>query len=405
MSGQYYDTGDRARWSLWSAVRLKLAGAAMVVTLVAIVVAALSMFAGRYGATATVTVDAPRSGLVLDPAAKVKLRGVEIGRVASVRRAADRVLLGLELDPEALKLVPANVRVDIRSTTIFGAKYVNLVVPQLPSAEPLREGATVSAAAVTVEFNTLFEHLTQILAKVAPERLNATLTALGTALQGRGERLGDLLARADAYLKDLNPSLPALHRDTIATAEVSGLYADTLEDLLRTTANVTSTSTTIADRESEVDALLVNVIGLADTTSAVLTENEQSASAALDLLRPTTGLLNAYEPALNCLIRGLAQALPAAESFVGGVQPGAVFFAGFMTGGEPYTYPDDLPKVNATGGPHCGGILDRIPGSHAPYIVTDTGERTPYAPSTAVVVNGPKIFQLLFAGLPGVTPP
>ncbi|WP_246002615.1 MCE family protein [Nocardia tenerifensis] len=405
MSRQLYDTDDRARWSLWSAVRLKLAGAALVVTLAAIVVVALSMFAGRYATTVAVTVDAPRAGLVLDPDAKVTLRGVEIGRVSAVRRTTDRVWLTLALDPEALRFVPANVRVDIRSTTVFGAKYVNFVVPQMPSAEPLRPGATVRADAVTVEFNTLFEHLTRVLAQIAPERLNATLSALGAALRGRGAELGDLLARADAYLRDLNPSLPALHRDTIATAQVTSLYADTVDDLLRTAADLTTTSTTIADRADELDALLLNVIGLADTTTAVLTENERPVDAALALLRPTTTLVDAYKPVLNCVVLGLAQTLPAAESFVGGVQPGAVFNAGFMYGGEPYTYPDDLPKVNATGGPHCEGILDRTPGTHSPYLVTDTAEHTPYIPSTTLTLNPPKVFQVLFAGLPGITPP
>ncbi|KAA8889660.1 hypothetical protein F3087_10030 [Nocardia colli] len=58
--------------------------------------------------------------------------------------------------------------------------------------------------------------------------------------------------------------------------------------------------------------------------------------------------------------------MPDAEAFVGGVQPGAVFNASFMYGGEPYTYRDDLPKVNAIGGPHCAGVLDHVPGVAAP---------------------------------------
>jgi phospholipid/cholesterol/gamma-HCH transport system substrate-binding protein len=73
-----------------------------------------------------------------------------------------------------------------------------------------------------------------------------------------------------------------------------------------------------------------------------------------------------------------------------------------MYGAQPYEYPDDLPKVNATGGPRCAGILDRIPGDHADYVVTDTNEGAPFTPSTAVMLHAPKVFQILFAGLPGV---
>ncbi|WP_228838220.1 MCE family protein [Nocardia amamiensis] len=381
---------------------LKLAGAAMVLALVAIVAVSLVMFVGGFTSTATVTVDAPRSGLVLDPDAKVKIRGVEIGRVASVDNTAEGATLKLALDPELLKLVPSNAAVDIRSTTVFGAKYVNFIVPEQPSPIPMRPGATVTAQRVTVEFNTLFQHLSDVLAKIEPEKLNATLSALGTALQGRGQKLGDLLAQSDAYLRDINPYLPTLQQDLAKTSDVTNLYADTVNDLLRTVNNATVTGNTLVEEQRSLDNVLVNLIGLADTTGSVLRENESQLVTALDLLRPTTGLLDEYAPALYCLIGGLGKALPMGEAVFGGLQEGVALNTGFMYGAKPYTYPEDLPKVNATGGPRCEGLLDRVPGSHSNYVVTDTSEGLVYTPSTTLTVNPPKIFQILFAGMPGV---
>ncbi|WP_084489243.1 MCE family protein [Nocardia niwae] len=391
--------------ALRSGLGLKLAGAAMVLALVAVVAIALIMFLGGFTPTATVTVDAPRSGLVLDPDAKVKVRGVEIGRVDSVDHTADGARLKLALDPELLKLVPSNADVDIRSTTVFGAKYVNFIVPQQPSTTSLQPGAVVTAQRVTVEFNTLFQHLSDVLAKLEPEKLNATLSALGTALQGRGEKLGELLEQSDAYLRDINPYLPTLQQDLAKTGQVTDLYADTVNDLLRTVDNFTVTSTTLAQEQDSLDNVLVNLTGLADTTGAVLRENENQLGTALDLLRPTTALLDEYAPALYCLIGGLGKALPMGEAVFGGLQEGVALNTGFMYGAKPYTYPEDLPKVNATGGPQCGGILDRVPGSHSNYVVTDTSEGHVYTPSTTLSVNPPKIFQILFAGLPGVPRP
>jgi phospholipid/cholesterol/gamma-HCH transport system substrate-binding protein len=304
-----------------------------------------------------------------------------------------------------LKLVPANADVDIRSTTVFGAKYINFIVPQQPSSTPLRPGATVTAQRVTVEFNTLFQHLSDVLAKIEPEKLNATLSALGTALQGRGQKLGDLLTQSDAYLRDINPYLPTLQQDLAKTGEVTDLYADTVNDLLRTVDNFTVTSKTLAQEQDSLDNVLVNLTGLADTTGAVLRDNENQLGTALDLLRPTTGLLDEYAPALYCLIGGLGKALPMGEAVFGGLQEGVALNTGFMYGAKPYTYPEDLPKVNATGGPRCEGLLDRVPGSHSDYVVTDTSEGHVYTPSTTLSVNPPKIFQLLFAGLPGVPRP
>ncbi|WP_405179404.1 MCE family protein [Nocardia sp. NBC_01377] len=383
---------------------LKLAGLAMVLALVAVVTVAMVMFVGGFTPTSKILVEAPRSGLVLDTDAKVKVRGVEIGRVASVEYAEDGARLRLEVSPDKLKMVPSNAGVDIRSTTVFGAKYVNFIIPDEPASTSLKPGSTVSASRVTVEFNTLFQHLSDVLAQLDPEKLNATLTALGTALEGRGAKLGDLLSRSDAYLREINPYLPTLQQDLNKTTEVTGIYSDTVVDLLRTVDNATLTSRTFIDEQDNLDAVLTNVIGLADTTGAVLRQNENNLVTALDLLRPTSALLNQYAPALNCVITGVGGLMPLAEEVFGGVLPGVGMNTNFMFGSKPYTYPNDLPKVNATGGPHCEGVVDRAPESHSDYLVTDTNQGAPYVPNTGpITINeGPKVFQLLFAGLPGV---
>ncbi len=393
----------------WTAARekagLKLAGVGMVLAAVAAVTVSLTMFFGGFTPSVEVTVSAPRSGLVLDPDAKVKVRGVQIGRVAGIDRTADGTNLRLALNPDLLHLVPANSTVDIRSTTVFGAKYINFVIPQQPAAKSLQPGALLAADQVTVEFNTLFQHLSDVLADVQPEKLSATLTALGTALQGRGESLGQLLADSDAYLREINPMLPTLQRDLNTTAAVSNLYADVSGDLLRTVDGATVSSRTLTESESDIDSLLANITGLADTTGAVLRDNEAQINTALELLRPTGELLNGYKEALFCLIGGSAKALPLGEAVFGGGQEGVALNAGFMYGSPPYTYPNDLPKVNATGGPRCAGLLDRVPDSHSDYVVTDTSEGHPYTPSTKLQTDAPKVFQVLFAGLPGVGQP
>lgn len=386
---------------VWRAVRYKLAALGMVLALVLAVALSLTMFFGGFTPEKQVAILVPRSGLVLDPDAAVKFRGARIGRVGTVASENGQVRLELEMDPDLMRLVPGNAEVDIRSTTVFGAKYVNFVEPARPAGR-LQPGQVLRGESVTVEFNTLFEHLTEVLNMVEPAKLNATLTALGTALQGRGAQLGELLVNADRLLREINPSLPALRHDFRAGAAVTNLYADTAPGLLRTVDNATALSDTLTDNEQNFDTLLLETIGLADTTGAVLGENEQNLSTALDLLRPTTELLDTYKPALYCVVRGIAEAMPLAEDLFGGRNPGASFNASFMYGAEAYEYPNDLPKVNATGGPRCQGVLDRVPGSHADYVVTDTSEVDPFVPSTRIHRNHPTVFEIIFAGMPGM---
>ncbi|MCU1647880.1 MAG: Mce family protein [Nocardia sp.] len=373
--------------------------------IVAVITLCMVSFAGGFTNTVKVTVAAPRAGLVMDKDAKVKIRGVEIGHVQGITDAADGARIELAIDPDKLKMVPANAAVDINSTTVFGAKYINFTEPQNPSADSLKPGSVVQAGSVTVEFNTLFQHLTDVLDKVEPEKLNATLTALGQALEGRGDKIGQLLVNSDQYLKDINPSLPDLKRDLQTSVGVTNLYADTVPDLLRTTGNMTVTGGTIVDEKSNVDRVLLNLIGLANDTGGVLKDNATPLVTALDLLRPTTELLNEYNPALYCLVVGSADALPVGNRIFGGDAPWVALNASLQGGGTPYEYPKDLPKVNATGGPHCENVLDRVPGSHSNYLVTDTSEGEVWTPSMSTHLNGPKVFQMLFAGLPGVPNP
>ena len=51
-----------------------------------------------------------------------------------------------------------------------------------------------------------------------PAKLNMTLNAIATALEGRGDQLGENLETIDDYLKRLNPQIPALVEDLRLTA-------------------------------------------------------------------------------------------------------------------------------------------------------------------------------------------
>lgn len=377
----------------------KLAAAGLVLGLVAIVAFALTTFGGGFTETVPVTVTSDRAGLVMDPQAKVKLRGVEVGRVASITQEGGEAQIHLDLDPAMLPMIPSNAAVDIKSTTVFGSKYVNFLVPADPSTQSLEAGAIIPAESVTVEFNTLFQHLSEVLQKLEPEKLNATLGAVSSALRGRGNELGELLEDTNDYLATMNPSLPALQRDLSAAAIVTNVYADSTPDLMRVLDNATTTSATIVSEQANLDMLLMNVTGLADTANQVLTENEQPLVTALGTLTATTTLLDEYSPALTCFLVGLNKGRIAFGPLAGAGDKASIqLSSSFLLGDPAYTVEKDLPKIAASGGPNCYGLPDLNPKQGpAPFVVADTGTQ-PYIPSTQPSVNVPTIFQFLFAG-------
>jgi len=377
-----------------------LAGLATIIAIAAIVALAVGLFRSSFTPTVPVTVVSPRAGLVMNPDARVKMLGVQVGKVASIEALPDgQAALHLAMDPSQLHLIPANVLVDITSSTVFGAKFVELMPPAEPSPQPMYAGQVLDADHVTVEINTVFEELTSVLAKIDPAKLNETLGAIASALNGRGHKIGQTLSDLDALLAKIDPSLANLSHDLAVAPGVFNAYADAAPDLIKTADNATRISQTIVDEQHNLDALLVSAIGLADIGNDVVGTNRQPLTDVLHLLVPTTDLTNQYNPALTC---GLAGLVPLAINQPAPV-PGTIQTQSFVLGVERYRYPKNLPKVAATGGPHCQDQgLPNLPfEKRPPFVVTDNGSNPWQYGNQGILLNSDALKQWLFGPLDG----
>ncbi|MET0705017.1 MAG: MCE family protein [Mycobacterium sp.] len=377
-----------------------IAGLVTVLIILLIIFLAIGLFRGSFSKTVPVTVLSPRAGLVMNPDAKVKMRGVQVGTVESIEALPNGdAALHLAMDPAQLHLIPANANVDITSSTVFGAKYVQLTAPDQPAAQPLKAGQVLQGEHVTVETNTVFQQLTTLLGRIDPTKLNETLGALSQGLAGRGDQLGQTFNDLDEFLAKLEPSLPGLSHDIQTLPEVANAYADAAPDLIKTFGNTTQLSDTIVDQQDNLDTLLVSFIGLADTGNQVLSANREPLTDVLHLLVPTTDLLNEYHHALNCALLGMR---PIATSPPQPV-PGVLVSVSFTLGVERYKYPGNLPKVAATGGPHCEdvGLPEVAFNEHSPFLVTDVGANPWQYGNQGILLNSAGLKEALFGPLDG----
>ena len=376
-----------------------LAGLFTVVAVVGIFALALALFQDSFTKSVPVTVMADRAGLVMNPDAKVKLNGAQVGKVASIEPLADGgAALHLAIDPDSVDAIPANVGAEITSSTVFGSKFVELVPPSAPSADSLRAGTVISGGDnVTVELNTIFEKLVSVLSKVEPAKLNQTLGAISTSLSGRGDKFGQSLVDLESALGKLNPALGSLNQVLEISPVVFNAFADASPDLVSILSSTTRVSETVVDQQDGLDALLISAIGLADIGSEVLSENRQPLSDVVHLLAPTTDLTNQYAPALNC---GIAGILPFAKG-PGSAVPGAILLQSFFLGRERYRYPENLPKVAAKGGPQCTDLPYVPYEKRTPYVVTDIGANQAQYGNQGILLNSDALKQALFGPLGG----
>src|SRR4051794_36974058 len=80
----------------------------LILLIVGLVVMTTGMFSGKFQDFIPLTLVSDRAGLVMEPGAKVKLRGVQVGQVASIGTDTKAAQLQLKMQPEAFKYLPSN---------------------------------------------------------------------------------------------------------------------------------------------------------------------------------------------------------------------------------------------------------------------------------------------------------
>ncbi|WP_103036222.1 MCE family protein [Mycobacterium avium] len=388
----------------------KLAGLAILVVGALALALIYGQFRGNFTPKTSLTMLASRAGLVMDPGSKVTYNGVEIGRVGTisetVRDGKPAAKFTLEVYPRYLTLIPSNVNADIKATTVFGGKYVSLTTPAHPSPQKITPHTIIDARSVTTEINTLFQTITSIAEKVDPVKLNLTLSAAAQSLSGLGDKFGQSVVNANALLDDVNPRMPQARKDIQGLAALGDTYADASPDLFDFLNNAVITSRTINAQQKDLDRALLSAAGFGNTGAELFNKGGPYLARGAQDLVPTAQLLDTYSPELFCTVRNYHDIEPKASSFLGGngyslvahtqalsglglvanplslvavaaLTLGLGGIAGLVGGApNPYTYPENLPRVNARGGPGgAPGCWQPI--THdlwpAPELVIDSG--------------------------------
>jgi phospholipid/cholesterol/gamma-HCH transport system substrate-binding protein len=397
----------------------------LVLVLAAAIWLTYALFTGTFRRSVPVTLTSDRAGLVMETNAKVKLRGVQVGRVAAISGGREPVVLKLEINRDQLKNIPANVEAQIRATTVFGAKFVDLVYPSDPSSQRLAAGQVLSSRNVSTEVNTVFENVVLVLDTIDPAKLNSTLSALAEGVRGQGERIGQATTDANQVLLELNPRNETIRADWRALKDFNDTYSVAAQDILTILNAVSTTSATITSHAKQLDALLLATIGLSNSGISLLAPNQANLIKAINVLEPTTNLLYKYSPEYTCLLVGAKTLLDTGGyEAPGGNGRTLVLDTALSLGDDPYHYPANLPVIGAKGGPggkpSCGSLPDVAQNWPVRNLVTNTGFGTGvdwrpnpgigfpawanYLPVTRAVPEPPSIRNLFGGPAPGPIP-
>lgn len=404
--------------------RLLVAGVVFLSVIALLLWLSVAIYNKKFDSVTTVTVKADRAGLQLAKFGDVRLNGALVGRVDKIAQDGEEAEITLSLEPDAAKVIPSNITVQILPTTLFGQKFVSLVRPEQASGTSLQDGDVIPSDRVdtNVELSQILADLFPLLRAVRPADLNATLSAVRTALEGRGDQLGQTMDDLGEYIGAIDESLPTLRKDLIALADVADAYDVAAPDLLDVLDNVTVTSKTINEKAEDLDVFFSDLTGLADTARRLLTDNEQNLIRMGQVTAPVIALLAEYSPEFPCLIRGAANYEPIlSKTFEGNWVKQKI-----ELGGPQFRVFDerDLPEYGEVGhGPWCAGLPNfKVPGDRYPLDQgSDIDEKGGYLPFPIPGLENPnpashvdsgyagtvaeqKVLNAMLAGSSGRTP-
>jgi phospholipid/cholesterol/gamma-HCH transport system substrate-binding protein len=333
------------------AVNHKVLGVVFVCLLLFGVWLTYGIFSKKFVDYDKVTLQTSTLGLQLPERADVKIRGVIVGEVLGFDTDTEGARVTLGLYPDKVRTIPANVTGSIVPKTLFGEKYVALEVPDDPSPDHIEAGATIDRTEVAIEVEKVLNDLYPLLRAVQPADINLTLNAIATALEGRGELIGENLETVDAYLKRLNPQIPAIVDDLRLTAKVSTTYAQVMPEIARILRNTITTSTTLEGREEKLNAFFDDLSRFSDDTRVFLRDNGDNIIRLGQLGAAQLRVLAKYAPEYPCLTGGIVNA--------GKLQAEA--FRGFTLHIVLETLPNqprgynaaDVPRLGDKRGPAC----------------------------------------------------
>lgn len=352
---------------------VRLTGLAFCLVLVLLVDLSVRIYDKQFTDSVTVTLRTDRVGNQLRENSDVKARGVLVGEVRSIKAVPGGAEVELALDPDTVSRLPKDVTALLVPKTLFGERYVQLSIPDDSTAAPLSDGDVIDQdrSENAIELERAFDELLPVLKAVQPQKLASTLSAVATALDGRGELVGDTLVRAANYLEEFNPNLPELHDNIRDLGEVAQLYGDISPDLLDALTDTAVTLGTVEEQGPQLRQLYAQVTTTSGDVTTFLRSNADNLIRLSAESRAPLEVAARYSPSFACTLRALDELKPAMDAVLGAGtnEPGLRMEGRLVTESRGAYRPGaDDPVYTADSGPRCypSGVTPREGMSPAP---------------------------------------
>jgi phospholipid/cholesterol/gamma-HCH transport system substrate-binding protein len=346
----------------WDKTRRRLIGVVFLLVFALLVWLSVALYNKQFTPVSMVTLYTDSVGNEMHLGAQVMVRGVQVGEVRQISADGTGARLELAIQPSMVPHLPANVTAEMLPTTLFGERYVDLLIPAQPSPQRLVAGSVIRQdhSADATELERVLNNLLPLLQASEPAQLSVTLTAIAQGLQGRGTELGQSLVQLNSYLHRFNSHLPALDNDIRQLAGLTRTLSQASPNLIQALDDFTVTSETIVSEQANISALYATLTTASDDVRGFLDANSSNIIQLSADSTSTLQILARYSPEFPCVLKDLVNFEPAVNKLLGkGTnQPGLHVQAIFVPPLGPTPLGNYLPNKNTpiygdNLGPHC----------------------------------------------------
>jgi phospholipid/cholesterol/gamma-HCH transport system substrate-binding protein len=226
----------------------------------------------------TAYVDLPDSG-GLFTSASVTYRGVEVGRVGSIKLRGDGIRVALDLATD--RPIPASTTAVVGNGSPIGEQFIDLR-PTTEDGPYLRNGSVIPQSRTELPTSTeeLLISLDRLVRSVPKRDLRTVVTELGETFKDTGPDLGSLLDSTHALLASAQSNLP----QTVDLLRRGGQVLDTQSSLATSITSFSRHLDTFTAALRAGDSDLRAVLHNGPAAAQELTDLDKSIDATLPLL-------------------------------------------------------------------------------------------------------------------------
>lgn len=243
----------------------------------------------------------------LQPASNVKIAGVTVGVVDSVREQHGHAVVTFSINRSVH--LPIDTRVGMQWQNVLGNQYLYLYPGHAHGT--LRPGGTLGLADAVSSPNIgkLLNALGPLLGAIHPQQANAVVEAFATALSGNETQINQLIDSAAGVSNTVGSVDVQVGQVISSLDQVFGALAQRSSDVGSLIGNLQTISQSLASNNGLLDSTITNLSKVAADVATLVQQTHGSLTTAIDGLNATSSVIQQNDGALATGLSGLGSGL------------------------------------------------------------------------------------------------